>query len=135
MAFTDPEKERIRYHLGYVEVQPAASIQFGVPRPIQTIFLVETAMNNILQVAEDRVRRIVGVMDGVEEQLIDAQARLAATQLDELHLREDEPDKLEKEYVRWGCRLADVLGVPIYPYSQRYKNWMGTVAGNVQVRG
>jgi hypothetical protein len=116
-------------------VQPAASIQFGLPRPIQTIFLVETAMNNILQVAEDRVRRIVAVMDGIEEQLIDAQPRLAATQLDELHLREDEPDKLEKEYVRWGCRLADVLGVPIYPYSQRYRNNMGTVAGNVSVRG
>ncbi len=134
MAFTDPEKERIRYHLGYLEVQPAASIQFGVPRPIQTIFLVETAMNNILQVAEDRIRRIVGVMDGIEDQLIDAQARLAAIQLDELHLREDEPDKLEKEYVRWGCRLADTLGVPIYPYSTRYRNGMGVVAGSIPVR-
>ena len=41
---------------------------------------------------------------------------------------------LEKEYARWGGRLADVFGVPFYPYSNRYKYNMGTVAGNVPVR-
>lgn len=135
MALTTAEKERVRYHLGYLEVQPAASIQYGLPRPIQTIFLVETAMSNIMAEAEFRVRKIVGVMDGIEDQLVDAQARLAAEKLDELTIRRDETDSLEAEYVRWGCRLADLLGVPIYPYSNRYREHMGTVAGSIPVRG
>lgn len=135
MAFTAQEKERIRYHLGYIQVQPAASIQFGLPRPTQTAFLVESAMNLLIPEAEDRVRRILAVMDGIEAQLIDAQPRLAATQLDELHIRGDETDALETEYARWGSRLADIFGVPIYPYSLRYKGRLGPVAGSIPVRG
>lgn len=135
MAFTLAERARIRYHLGYPSVQPAASIQFGLPAPTQTMFLVETAMSNILPEAETFVRSIVGVMDGVECKLISAQDRLAAIQLDELKLREDEPGQLEKEYVRWGCRLADVLAVPIYAYSTRYMGRVGNVvAGNIPCR-
>jgi hypothetical protein len=129
MALTTSERERVRYHLGYPEVQPAASIQYGMPAPVQTAFLVEFAMSNILPEAEDRVRRICGVMDTVESQLLSAQMRLAALALDELKLRPDEPDKLEREYVRWGCRLADMLGVPIYAYSTRYMGKVGGVSG------
>jgi len=135
VALNDSEKERVRYHLGYIEVQPAASIQLGIPRPIQTVFLVEQAMNNVIGAAEDRVRRILGVMDGIEDQLVDAQPRLAAEKLDELTIRKDETDALDREYVRWGSRLADILGVPIYPYSARYRNVMGSGAGSIPVRG
>lgn len=134
MPLTDSEKERVRYHLGYQEVSPAASIQYGLSRPIQTLFLVETALNTLQEVATDRVRRILKVMDDVECQLIDSQQRLAAIQLDSLRLREGEPDLLEREYARWGFRLADILGVPIYAYSLRYKNALGTRAGSVPVR-
>jgi hypothetical protein len=73
MALTDEERQRVRYHLGYPSVQPAASISFGLPRPQQTLFLVESAMNLLMPVAENEVRRIIGVMDGVECRLIDAQ--------------------------------------------------------------
>jgi hypothetical protein len=97
------------------------------------MFLVETAMSNILVEAEDKIRRILGVMDGIEEQMIDAQPRLAATQLDELHIRGDETDALENEYVRWGCRLSDILMVPIYAYSTKYKGHFGGC--NLPVRG
>ena len=133
MALTDQEKERARYHLGYPEVQPAASITFGIPRPIQTAFLVESALNLLLPVAEDRVRSILGVMDGIECRLIDAQDRLAAKQIDQLTLRDDEPSQLEAEYRRWGYRLADTLGVPIYAYSVRYRREGKMQAGNVAV--
>lgn len=134
MALNEAEKERARYHLGYPEIQGAASIQFGIPRPIQTAFLVEHALNNIIGAAEDRVRRILGVMDGIEDQLTDAQPRLAAEKMDELTIRKDEADALEREYVRWGSRLADVLGVPIYPYSARYRTALSGGAGSIPVR-
>jgi hypothetical protein len=134
MPLNDAEKERTRYHLGYPEVQPAASIQFGIPKPIQTAFLVELAMNNLIEMACDRVRSIIQVMDGVETKLVESQMRLAAIKLDKLELRENEPDQLEHEYVRWGMRLADILGVPIYAYSTRYRGLLGTKAGSIPVR-
>src|SRR5690348_18082117 len=45
------------YHMGYLQVSPAASITYGIPAPIQTMFLVEAAMDRLLVNAEDRVRK------------------------------------------------------------------------------
>lgn len=133
MPLTTQDREKIRYHLGYINVQPAASITFGVPRPQQTLFLVETAMSNILEESIPRVRQIVSVLDSIECKLIDAQERLKATELGELKLRRDETDALDKEYLRWASRLADLLGVPLYAYSQRFASLTQRRAGNVPV--
>jgi hypothetical protein len=128
------EKERARYHLGYLAVQPAASIQFGIPRPIQTMFLVETALNNVIEEAVDRVRRILKILDDTEARMVEAQDRLAAIALDTLKLRENEPDLLEREYCRWAFRLADILGVPTYYYSTKFRSFSGVKAGSIPVR-
>lgn len=134
MAFTDEEKQRIRYFLGYPSVQPAASINYGIPKPIQTLFLVESAMNLILPVAEEKVRSILNVLDGIECRMVDAQTRMAATSVDNLTMRKDETDALEGEYRRWANRLADVLGVPLYAYSLRFKQSGMAYAGSIPVR-
>ena len=135
MALTDDEKARAKYHLGYLGAAPAASITFGMARPIQTLFLVDSALNNLLPAFDDKVRQILGVMDGVECRLVEAQDRLAAKQIDSLTLRDDEPTQLEAEYRRWGYRLADLLGVPVYAYSTKYRQAGKTTAGNVSVVG
>lgn len=134
MPLDDAEKERCRYHLGYPEVQAAASIQFGIPRPIQTAFLLESAMVLLIEQSVDRVRRILKVMDDIEMKLIEAQDRLAAIQLSDLHLRDNEPDQLEHEYVRWGFRLADLVGCPIYAYSTRYRGFITSGVSSIPVR-
>jgi len=132
MALTDQEKESIRYHLGYTNVQPAASIQFGIPRPQQTNWLVETAMGNILETSLFRIRKLLANLDQIECRLMDALTRMQADQLGEIKLRKEETTQLEGEYQRWGKRLADLLGVPLYPYSDRYQvNRVRT--GNVPV--
>jgi hypothetical protein len=134
MPIDAAEKERVRFHLGYPEIQAAASIQFGIPRPMQTAFLVESAMNLIIEEAVDRVRRIIKVMDDIEMKLIESQDRLAAIQLSDLHLRDNEPDQLEHEYVRWGYRLADLIGVPVYVYSTRYRSSFTAGVSSIPVR-
>jgi len=134
MAFTDEEKQRIRYHLGYMSVQPAASLTFGLPKPQQTLFLVESAMNLILPVAEEKVRSILSVLDTIECRLVDAQTRMAATSIDSLTMRKDEADSLENEYHRWANRLADIMGVPLYAYSLRFKRTGAAFAGSIPVR-
>ena len=133
MAFTDEEKQRIRYHTGYPSVQSAAALSFGVVKPLQTLFLLESAMNLILPVAENKVRSILGILDGIECRLVDAQDRLAAKSVDTLTMRPDETPALEQEYRRWAYRLADIMGVPLYGYSQRFK-LPGTIqAGSIPV--
>ena len=135
MALTEEERQKVRYHLGYMSVTAAVQITYGVAKPAQTLFLVELAMNNLMPVAVDKVRQIVGILDGIECRLVDAQERLAASAIEQLKMRADETDALEREYYRWGGRLADLLGVPFYAYSNRYKQGGRTVVSNVTVRG
>lgn len=121
MPLTAGEKQRIRYHLGYPSLTDAASVAFGVPTMNQTNFLVESALNRLLEESLDQVRQITSIMDGIEGQLVTAQGRLRAEKLEELTLRADECDALESEYRRWGYRMADIIGAPIYPFSMRYR--------------
>lgn len=142
---TEDEKEKCRYHLGYMETsfgsdQAAASLQFGVPRPVQTAFLLEEAIQNLLTnpFAVDRVRRVLNTLENLERQIEASSCTLPVEQLGEITLHPGRaqgkftPDLLEREYVRWAYRLADILGVPIYPFSRRFQR---TGPGPVPVRG
>ena len=133
MALTDSEKQRIRYFLGYPSVQSAAALSFGMAKPLQTLFLVESAMNLLLPQAEDKARSLLNILDGIECRLVDAQDRLAARSVDNLTMRPDETAALEAEYRRWANRLADLLGVPLYAYSLRFKQQGAAFAGSIPV--
>lgn len=124
MPLTESDRERVRYHLGYLEVSEAAALTFGLLRPIETLFVVETAMTNLLEISVPRVLALLGYLDTIECRLLTSQERLAASKLGDLSTRENEPDLLEREYVRWAGRLADVLGAPFYPYSNRFRSTM-----------
>ena len=132
MAFTLQEKERIRYHLGYLNVTTASSITFGVPTPLQTLFIVDSAMDRVLPEGEDRVRTFVNILDGIECKMVEGQDFLPANRLGDLEIRVGHIDQLEEEYTRFAGRLADQLGVPLYPYSTKFKRPRGR-AGNVDV--
>jgi hypothetical protein len=142
MPLTDGDREKIRYHLGYVNVGAtnnnsqsfpppgtpgnAASLLFSVPRPVETLFWVEDAMNLVLEIAVPRIRRLLAVLDQIEAQLIDSLTRLKAAEVGNIKLRPaqngvSEQDALEREYWRWSGRLADQLGVPRYPFSDRHR--------------
>lgn len=134
MPLTEQEKERVRYHMGYMGTsygggQAAAGIQFGVARPVQTAFLLEEAIQLLLvnPHALSRVRSLLGTLDKIECQLEAASCTLVAARLGELELHPGKDrgmfftDLLEREYKRWAERLADVLGVPFYPYSTRFR--------------
>lgn len=133
MPLTDEEKTRVRYHLGYPAVTSAASIQLGTPAYSETAWLVDAVLPKLLDGALPRVRSMLVTLEGIETKMVEAQDRLAATQLETLKLREDEIESLEREYRRWAFRLAELLGCPIYPGSSRFKG-IGTGAGNIPVR-
>lgn len=136
MPLTEQDKERCRYHMGYLGVAAAPSISFGIPRLSQTMYLLEQSMSNLIELVVPRVRSIMDVMDGLERQLVEAQERLAATKLEELSLNKSETSQLEGEYQRWGLRLADVMGAPVNPFSARYSSLAGGSgqAGSIPLR-
>jgi len=131
---TEEEKARIRHHLGYLNVNPVTAIQLGFPRASQPQFLVESAMNNIPESAIGIIRKNVAILDNIEDRLVGALDRLTAQSLDEITMRPDEHDALEREYYRWATRLADDLGVPLNIYSERFRNAGGQASINVPMR-
>lgn len=128
-CLTESEKERIRYHLGYLEAEFAGSIQLGIPRPLQTIFILEEVIQNQIQsqLVCARIRRILTCLDQIEDKLKSSQCMLGVEKLGELtlhplrHQGKLVTDSLENEYRRWAFRLADILGVGVYPYSDRFR--------------
>jgi len=136
MALTDEEIKRTRYHLGYPNERADQTVSFGLLLSIETSFLVDAATAlPISTAAEDRVRKIIATMDRLEDLMANAAEDFEAYRVESITLRLDVTDQLEREYRRWGHRLAELLGVPVYPYAERYKGpiTMGGVH-NVGVR-
>lgn len=126
------DKERVRYHLGYGSTEPASSITFGQPALQQPLFLLESAMDRVLTEAIPRILRILGELDQIEERMSCGRERLAASSLSEITLRPDELAMLDDDYKRWAGRLADILRVPLYPFSNRFQPAFRV---NTRVRG
>lgn len=123
----EADRARVRHHLGYLSTEPVSSIALGFPSAQQAQFLVERAMDHILPAAVSRVIQQLNILDAIEGQMVDALDRLQAQQLGELKLRNSneepvEQDLLEHEYIRWAKRLADDLGVPLNPFSERFRS-------------
>lgn len=130
MAFTLDERARIRRHLGYPNTSPSAAMAFGIPIPIETLFLVESAMDKLLPQGEPDVRRFLGELDNIECQMSAARQFLPVSNIDGTAIRPDHIPMLENEYSRWQNRLADTLGVPVYDFSRRRNE---SKAGNIRV--
>lgn len=121
--------------MGYLSVTPASAITFGLPAPIQTLFLVDSAINRLVPEAEDRVRKLLSILDNIECKMVEWQDYLAASKVDNLEIRPDNIEQLEWEYSRWASRLADELGAPLYPGSTKFRKLFQTVgAGNIPVK-
>lgn len=128
---TDPEKERVRYHLGYLNVSIATAIALGVPDASQLQFIVEAAMNNLLVDAEPGVRRAIQELDCIEDQLSAFRSSLEVSQAGNTKMRGPEAlMELEQQYRWWGQRLADTLGTPTNPFSMTWQQ-LGGLGGGV----
>ena len=92
-------------------------------------------MNNLLELAIRAYRRFSASWTASRIASIDAQDRLAAKQLDELQLRDDEGELLGASCHALGRSPRRHLRLPIYAYSKRYKDRLfGVTAGSIPVR-
>lgn len=129
VQLTDEEKSKVRRHLGFPEVEQISSATFGLVVPLQGLFMVDTAMNHLSAPAAARVRQLIGLMDAMEQKMVQATCQIGVEQVGDIRLRSADAGKtttdlLEKEYLRWAKRLADCLGVAFYPYSARFSGGM-----------
>ncbi len=120
MPLTPEEKVQVRHHLGYLNVQESQTFVLGVPAGVQTQFIIEGAMNRVMEVALPQVRRHVGILDKIESQMIDDQELLAVQSVDEIVINPEEMKKLKAEYLYWRQGLANLLGVYPNPYDGRF---------------
>jgi hypothetical protein len=134
MAITTADKERARYHLGYMTVTVASSFAFGIPQSTETQWMFESAITRVMPESEPRITKLLDMLDEIEAKMFCASSELFAKRAGDLEPNLDQPDALEKEYVRWANRLADMLGVMPYPYSDRFAQAKASGYGNVPVR-
>lgn len=121
----DGERERVRYHLGYLNVGAPRAISLGVPSASHPQFILESAMRDILPEAEPGVRRCIQELDCIEDQLSSFRGSLEVKRTGGgVELRGAEAFQiLEDQYVSWASQLADTLGCPLNPFGKRLERF------------
>lgn len=126
MALTEQERERCRYHLGYMNVSQQVGIGLGFPSASQLQFILESSMNELLPAAELGVRRAIQELECIEDQLSAMRPGLEVVKTGGgVELRgPGAMRELEDQYQFWSASLADTLGAPKNPFSEKH-NLMG----------
>lgn len=138
MSFlTEDEKVRVRHHTGYLNVQQAQTFTLGTPAGVETQFLIEGAMNRVLDGALPRLRELLGMCEETERNMFCDQDLMAVTQLDTITVNSTGEHRQQRElrraYLYWQRSLCNLLGVPPNPFDQR-KGLYGLGGVNVTVQ-
>lgn len=120
MPLTAEEKVKIRHHMGYLNVAAAQTFVLGSPAGVETQFIIEGAMDKVLDAALTEVRRHLAILDQLEAQMVEDHELLAVNTVGEIDIREDEQEALDKRYQRWQRSLGNLLGCYPNPYDKRF---------------
>ena len=131
MPLTPQEKVKIRHHAGYLNAAEQMAFVLGAPAGVETQFLIEGAMNRILEDALPELRRHLGILDKIEESIIENLDFLVAEKLGDITIDANVMEKLTKQYDYWVASMCALMGVNRNPFDQRLK--MRGI--NVGVRG
>lgn len=134
-ALSEQEKVWIRHYCGYLNVQEAQTFVLGTPASVETQFIIEGAMNRVLSEALPLIRRIMTVLDQIEQQMIQNLELLQITQIDTIRVNSTGPDKeqaqLKKQYLYWLGALCNALGIAQNPFDKRFSQ---SSIGGINVR-
>lgn len=124
-SLTPEEKVKVRHHAGYLNVQAAQTFVLGVPAGVETTFIIEGAMDRVLEAALPEVRRHLQILDALEEQMIVDHELLAVNKLGEIEVNNREQDQLTARYDYWVDSLCNLLGVVRNPFDKRLSGRRG----------
>lgn len=122
-ALSSAEKVKVRHHLGYLNVQEAQTFVLGTPAAVETQFIIEGAMNRVLEEALPEVRRHLQILDTIEDQMVQNLELLQIKKIDTIEVNSTGSDREQKQivkvYDRWVESLANLLGTYRNPFDKR----------------
>lgn len=118
MPLTEDEKVQVRHALGFLNVAEAATFVLGTPAGVETQFIIEGAMNRVLESALPLLRNHLAILAKIEAQMVDDLETLVVRKLGEIEIDPEEMPKLRREYDFWRQRLANILGVYANPFDK-----------------
>ena len=123
---TPEERVSVKHHLGYPNATSIETFVLGVPAAMESLFMLEGAMNAVDPAAEGRLRKTLMRLERVDDQIEDNQDALLLSKADEVEFRENELELLVMRYQRWQGELCNLLGIPgPNPFDARYSSWNG----------
>lgn len=128
---TPDEKVKVRHHAGYLAVAEAQTFVLGTPAAVETQFIIEGAMDRVLEAALPEFRRHLSILDQIENQMVADFELLAVTTLGEISINKDEQKQLTQRYDYWVNSMCNLMGVSRNPFDQRLVNGAGYGVGNV----
>ena len=134
MALDVNERERVRYHLGYLNLSDQVAISLGFPSASHLQFIAESSMNDLLPEGEPGVRRAIQELDCIEDQLSSFRTtlQLQASGGGVKFSGDDGMMALEQQYKWWRNKLSDTLGTPPNPFSLTNQQLDGGSGGVVE---
>ncbi len=117
VALSPEDKSLVRYHMGYPDIDTAQYLLGGVTFSVPTQFLLENQMNQVRDTAVPRIQQLTGILETIEQQMVDALGRLRAVKADVVTLNPTEHLDLEVQYKRWQNKLAMILNAYVNPSS------------------
>lgn len=122
---TDDEKVRVRHHLGYLNIQEAQTFILGIPAGVQTSFIIEGAMNKVLDAALPLVRRLLATLDTIEGQMVDDAELAAVNGIGDIEINQKEQAQLRDQYDYHRRGLGNCFGVVPNPFDTRFEGGAG----------
>lgn len=119
MPLSEQQRISIRHHLGYLQVADASTFVLGVPASVETTFMIEGAMDRLLEHAIPLVERLLETLDGIECQMVTDLDLLAANKVGDIEINPKEQQSLTKQYDYWAASLANALGSYRNPFDKR----------------
>lgn len=129
VQLSEEQKVRVRVALGYPNVAESATFALGVPANVEIAFLIESAMNKLLPAGRAELERVLGIIDGIEAQMVDDLELVAANQVGEIEVNQAEQQQLTERYDYFVAYLSNMLTVPRNPWDARL-----TARGGVNAR-
>lgn len=114
-TLNEEEKVRIRHHLLYPQVRAIATFALGTPANIQTDFIIENAMNQVMPAALPTLRQYIQVLDCIECSMIDGMEVYDLAAIDNIQINGLSQRQKQALYDRWIEKLEMFFGVPMNP--------------------
>jgi hypothetical protein len=118
--------------MGYLQVADAYTFVLGSPASVETTFIIEGAMDKLLEAALPRYRQILATLDAIECQMVGDLENMAVESLGGIKINAREQKQLVSSYDYWVAALSNMLGCPRNPFDKRLQATSGV---NVRVAG